>query len=171
MRENIARVGDVRHNQGSYKGIRDGGNCKWESTMGETGEEQLMAALGREEQSGAGRKQGRRAGISQGTAGAGRVRRVCWEMPWKVYIPHCLFTWRKIPCRVHTGAGNWRQKRQDANAIHWIRAPSAHPGVQDRTHPCRCLSPRRLLSASSSFAKTNLRWVSKKSEERRQLHP
>lgn len=31
-----------------------------------------------------------KAGVSHSTVD--RVRRVCWEMPCKVYIPCCLFT-------------------------------------------------------------------------------
>lgn len=77
--------------------------------MGERGEEQLVAALGRKEEEksrvGLG-EQGTRAGISQGMSGVGRARRVCWQMPCKVYIPHCLFTWRKFPAAYIQGAGS-----------------------------------------------------------------
>lgn len=155
MSEQIARVGDVGHNQGSCKGIRDGGNCKWKSTRGERGEEQLMAAVGREEQSGTGRKQGRRAGIFQGTAGAGRVRRVCWEMPWKVYIPRCLFTWRKFPAGYVQGqaAGD----RKDRMPTQYTGSELPLPTLKSKRGPIHAdVSPGRLLSASSSFAKTSL---------------
>lgn len=57
-----------------------------------------------------------KAGVSHSTVD--RVRRVCWEMPCKVYIPCCLFTWRKFPAGYMQGAGSQRQKTQDAKIQH-----------------------------------------------------
>lgn len=57
MNQYSARV--AGYNQGSCKGIRAGGTCRWKSTRGERAEEQLVAAFGRgDEQNGAGVKSG-----------------------------------------------------------------------------------------------------------------
>lgn len=105
-----------------------------------------------------------RAGVSQGTAEVGRVRRVCWEMPCKVYIPCCLFTWKKFPAEYIQGAGSLETKTTGCQnpTHHWVRVASAHLRSK-RGYTHAGVSPERLLSVSGSFAKNNLEWVSEES--------
>lgn len=74
----------------------------------------------------------------------------------------------KIPCSVHTRGRQLKTKKKKKDAItqHITGSELPLPTVRSKRGPIHAdASPGRLLSISSSFAKTNLKWVSNKSKQ------
>lgn len=156
MSEKMAGVGgDAGHDQGSCKGIRAGGICRWKSIRGERGEERLMAALGREEEEEKSRVGLGRAGeesrrllrhrSGQGEEGVLGNAMQGLHSPLPVYM-------EKIPWRVRTAGRQLETKKIGCQnpTHHWVTAASAHLKVQERIHPCRCL-PRAVALHQQLF--------------------